>query len=30
VIPTMSRWGLVVMSLVLLLVAGVAGRRMLA
>ena len=30
VIPTMSRWGLVVMSLVLLMVAGVAGRRMLA
>lgn len=30
VIPTMSRWGLVVMSLMLLLVAGVAGRRMLA
>jgi len=30
VIPTMSRWGLVVMSLMLLLVAGLAGRRMLA
>lgn len=30
VIPTMSRWGLVVMSLVLLMVAGVAGRRMMA
>lgn len=30
VIPTMSRWGLVVMSLMLLLVAGFAGRRMMA
>lgn len=30
VIPTMSRWGLVLMSMVLLLVAGFAGRRMLA
>ena len=30
VIPTMSRWGLVVMSLVLLLVGGFATRRMMA
>jgi len=30
VIPTMSGWGLVVMSLMLMLVAGFAGRRMMA
>jgi hypothetical protein len=30
VVPTMNRWGLVIMSLMLLLVAGVAGRRMMA
>jgi len=30
VIPTMSHWGLIVMSLMLLLVAGLAGRRMMA
>ena len=30
VIPTMSRWGLVVMSLMLLLVGGLATRRMMA
>lgn len=29
-IPTMSNWGLVLMSLMLLLVGGLAGRRMLA
>jgi len=30
VVPTMNRWGLVIMSLMLLLVAGFAGRRMMA
>jgi len=30
VVPTMNRWGLVLMSLMLLLVAGFAGRRMMA
>ncbi|MDT8410632.1 MAG: hypothetical protein RQ741_13620, partial [Wenzhouxiangellaceae bacterium] len=30
VVPTMSRWGLMVLSLSLLLVAGFAGRRMMA
>jgi len=30
VVPTMNRWGLIVMSLMLLLVAGFAGRRMMA
>ncbi|PKL96307.1 MAG: hypothetical protein CVV18_02195 [Gammaproteobacteria bacterium HGW-Gammaproteobacteria-8] len=30
VVPTMNRWGLIIMSLMLLLVAGVAGRRMMA
>ena len=30
VVPTMNRWGLVIMSLMLLQVAGVAGRRMMA
>lgn len=29
VVPTMNAWGLIVMSLILLLVAGVAGRRVL-
>ncbi|MBS3747978.1 MAG: IPTL-CTERM sorting domain-containing protein [Wenzhouxiangellaceae bacterium] len=29
-VPTMSRWGLVVMSLMLLLAGGFATRRMMA